>query len=153
MKRHQVVVSVSTKADPTAIGSSSPMSGRGRRGRHSTRRGTRSRQCRICTAWVPCACSGPGDFTHGTPSVLVFEPGKRLSYAYVGSLPVTAHRADVTLVRQGVGTLITWRAAFGPTIPFTGGLLRVVMRKVLRDVGSSLAVAAEACSSTGSATR
>ena len=82
-------------------------------------------------------------------TVLVFEPPTRLSYSYIGSLPVTDHRADVTLVRQGGGTLITWRATFTPKLPLTGGLLRVVMRKVLRDVSSALAAAAEArCAST-----
>lgn len=83
-------------------------------------------------------------------TVLAFEPAKRLSYSYVGSLPVTDHRADVTLVGQGSGTLITWQAAFAPKFPLTGGLLRMVMRKVLTDVSSALAAASESrCSSGG----
>lgn len=82
-------------------------------------------------------------------TVLLFDPPKRLSYSYVGSLPVTEHWADVTLVRQDDGTLITWRATFVPKLPLTGRLLRVVMRKVLRDVASALAAAAEARCSSG----
>lgn len=81
---------------------------------------------------------------HGRETVERFEPLKRLSYSYVGSLPVKDYRADVTLSPDGAGTLITWRAHFRMKLPLTGWLLRPLVRKVLKDVASALAGAAAA---------
>lgn len=84
---------------------------------------------------------------HSRETVLAFSPPTRLSYAYEGSLPVTGYRGDVTLTENPGGTHIRWEAEFTPTIPFTGRALQIVITKVLRDVSTSLARAAQATTS------
>lgn len=67
----------------------------------------------------------------------------RPAYDYVGSLPVAGYRADVPLVPHGTGTRITWHSEFRARYPLTGPLLRALVTRVLRDVATRLARAAE----------
>jgi hypothetical protein len=76
--------------------------------------------------------------------VLVFEPPSQLSYSYEGSLPVKDYRADVTLSVYGPRTRITWHSEFTPKLPFTRKLMRRLITRVLEDVSTRLARAAEA---------
>jgi uncharacterized protein YndB with AHSA1/START domain len=77
-------------------------------------------------------------------TVLAFTPPEHFAYDYVGSLPVRDYRADVRLTREGSGTVITWSSTFVPKIPLTGPLLRRGLDRVVRDVSTRLARAAEA---------
>lgn len=76
-------------------------------------------------------------------TVLAFDPPAHLAYDYVGSLPFAGYRADVTLTPHGGGTRITWRSEFRGRYPLTGPLLRALVTRILRDVASRLARAAE----------
>ncbi len=77
-------------------------------------------------------------------TVLVFDPPRQLSYDYAGSLPMKGYRADVTLSEHGGGTRITWHSEFSGRLPLSGPLLRAVVGRVLQDVASRLARAADA---------
>lgn len=77
-------------------------------------------------------------------TVLVFDPPNQLSYDYAGSLPVKDYRADVTLTEQARGTRITWHSEFAGRLPLTGRLLRAILTRVLQDLATRLARAAEA---------
>jgi carbon monoxide dehydrogenase subunit G len=76
-------------------------------------------------------------------TVLAFDPPRHLAYDYRGSLPFEGYRADVTLAPLDGGTRITWHAEFTARLPLVGPTLRVVMTRVLRDIASRLARAAE----------
>jgi hypothetical protein len=77
-------------------------------------------------------------------TVLAFEPPHRFAYDYVGTLPYRTYRGDVELSPDGAGTCIAWRCAFTPKTAVLGPPLRLLMRRVLRDVSTRLARAAEA---------
>ena len=81
-------------------------------------------------------------------TVLVFDPPRQLSYDYAGSLPIKEYRADVMLSEQPGGTRIAWHSEFTGKLPLSGPLLRAALTKVLQDLASRLATAAEACSTS-----
>ncbi|MDB5065667.1 MAG: Polyketide cyclase/dehydrase [Chloroflexi bacterium] len=72
-----------------------------------------------------------------------FEPPHRLTYELRSGLPVRGYRAVVTLAPSEGGTEISWQSRFEPRIPGTGGLLRVVLDRVITDVATRLARRAE----------
>ncbi len=76
-------------------------------------------------------------------TVLLFEPPTRLSYDYRGPLPIEDYRADVELIATDTGSVIVWQSEFVTSFPMLGGLMRLLLRKVLRDLATGLARAAE----------
>lgn len=88
---------------------------------------------------------------HSREEVVAFEPPRHFAYDYDGSLPLKNYRGDVTLTPSTSGdggTHITWHSEFDPKIPGTGWAMRAFMKKVLNDVSTSLAKAAESPAST-----
>ena len=77
-------------------------------------------------------------------TVLEFDPGRRLVYDYVGTMPFEDYRGEVVLTKHRGGTRIDWHADFVPGWPMTGSLLRRTMTKVLGTVATRLALAAVA---------
>lgn len=75
-------------------------------------------------------------------TVVQFEPGRRLAYDYVGSMPLRDYRAEVVLARHAGGTRITWQAAFSPAWPLTGPMLRWIVTLILASTATRLAEAA-----------
>lgn len=75
-------------------------------------------------------------------TVLQFEPGRRLVYDYVGTLPLRNYRAEVVVARHAGGTRITWHATFSSAWPLAGPMLRRFMTKVLGLTATRLAKAA-----------
>lgn len=75
-------------------------------------------------------------------TVLQYEPGRRLVYDYVGTLPLRNYRAEVVIARHARGTRITWHATFSSTWPLAGPLLRRTVAKALRSIATRLAQAA-----------
>lgn len=77
-------------------------------------------------------------------TVLTFDPPARFSYDYVGSLPIRDYRADVTLsALDDGGTRITWQSRFTGRYPLSGPLVRLLLTRVLRELATQLARAAE----------
>ena len=66
--------------------------------------------------------------------VIAFDPPKRMVYRLVAGAPVRNHQGEVRLTPSQVGTHVEWVVRFDPLIPFTGGLLARVGRRVLQDV-------------------
>lgn len=75
-------------------------------------------------------------------TVLHFEPDEHLAYDYVGTLPLRAYRADVTLTATDSGTTIHWHSEFTAKVSLTGWLLRRGLTRVLSTLSSQLAEAA-----------
>jgi hypothetical protein len=63
--------------------------------------------------------------------VVAWDPPHHLAYSILSGFPVRHYRADVTLVADGSGTLITWEGTFDDKIPGTGRLLVAVMRALI----------------------
>ncbi|MEC3979299.1 SRPBCC family protein [Amycolatopsis sp. H20-H5] len=58
-----------------------------------------------------------------------YEPGKKLSYCFVGRVvPVKDYHATVTLEENGGGTDLSWTSSFAPLVPGSGRLLEQVVR-------------------------
>jgi hypothetical protein len=83
---------------------------------------------------------GPGG---STEEVVAWDPPRHLGYRAVKGLPVRRYHADVLLESDDHGTTITWSGAFDPLIPGSGGLLRVVLRRLTRGFAVRLARYAE----------
>jgi len=66
--------------------------------------------------------------------VIVFEPPERMVYRLVAGVPVRNHEGEVCFSPSGAGTRIDWRVRFDPLIPFTGPLLRRVLRSAIQDI-------------------
>ncbi|HVM40233.1 MAG TPA: SRPBCC family protein [Acidimicrobiia bacterium] len=75
--------------------------------------------------------------------VLAFEPPTHFAYDYVGSLPLKDYRAEVSLAPVDGGTCITWHSEFTGKYPLTGAALRRALTRVLTDIATRLARAAE----------
>lgn len=82
-------------------------------------------------------------YLRSVDTVLSFEPPRRLSYDYDGPLPIKDYCADVDLVATDTGTRIVWHSEFVASLPFLDRVMRLVLRKVLGDLATSLARAAE----------
>jgi hypothetical protein len=83
---------------------------------------------------------GPGG---STEEVVEWDPPRHLGYRAVKGLPVRRYRADVVLESDDDGTTITWRGAFDPLVPGSGGLLRMVLRRMTRGFAVRVARYAE----------
>ena len=81
---------------------------------------------------------GRGPFG-ASEEILAYDPPHRLSYTVLSGLPVRRYRADVELEPDGDGTRIRWRAAFEPTVPGTGALLRRFLTATLGSFARRLA--------------
>ncbi len=79
----------------------------------------------------------------GREQVVASEPPSHHAYTTLSGNPVRNYRADVSLVPNGYGTLITWSAAFEPRIPGTGRLLEGIYRRLIGSVARRLAAYAE----------
>jgi hypothetical protein len=75
--------------------------------------------------------------------VVAWDPPHHLAYSILSGFPVRHYRADVTLVADGSGTLITWEGTFDDKIPGTGRLLVVVMRALIGRFADGVARYAE----------
>ena len=82
-------------------------------------------------------------------TVLAFDPPRDFAYDYVGTLPFKEYRGDVRLSERGDGTHIEWVSEFTAKWPLVGPLLRIGMTRVLADISSRLARAAEASPGAG----
>lgn len=63
--------------------------------------------------------------------VLEFEPKTRFVYTVLSGPPVRDYRATVTLAPEGGSTRVRWEVAFHGKIPFTGPLVKPVVRLVI----------------------
>jgi uncharacterized protein YndB with AHSA1/START domain len=63
--------------------------------------------------------------------VLEFEPKTRFVYTVLSGPPVRDYRATVTLRPEGTSTSVRWNVAFRGKIPFTGMLVKPVVRFVI----------------------
>jgi hypothetical protein len=71
---------------------------------------------------------GPGG---SREEVVAWDPPHHLGYIVVSGLPVRRYRSDVDLVREGGGTVITWRASYDELIPGTGAAIRLALRRMV----------------------
>jgi len=70
---------------------------------------------------------GPGG---SEEEVVAWDPPHHLGYRVLKGLPVRHYRADVDLVDDGEGTVVTWRGSFDAVVPGTGAALRTVLRRM-----------------------
>lgn len=75
--------------------------------------------------------------------VVAWDPPHHLAYCVLSGVPVRHYRADVVLTPEASGTVITWSAAFDETIPGTGRLLVIVLRRMIRRFATEAARYAE----------
>lgn len=68
-----------------------------------------------------------------------FDPPKRMAYRLVAGAPIRDHSGEVRFDREGAGTRVTWKVEFRPLVPGTGGLIRRVLERGLRDTLARLA--------------
>jgi hypothetical protein len=83
---------------------------------------------------------------HSRENVLAFDPPSHFAYDYDGSLPLKNYRGDVTLspaADGSGGTHITWHSEFDTKVPGIGWGMRRAMKRVLTDISTALAKAAE----------
>ena len=88
---------------------------------------------------------GPGG---SQEEVVAWEPPHHLGYVTLRGLPVRSYRADVRLIpdrtagdgapKDGGGTVVTWRSTFTPLVPGTGGLLRLVLERIVSGFATSV---------------
>jgi hypothetical protein len=76
--------------------------------------------------------------------VRVAAPHRHHAYSILSGIPVIDHRADVRLIPDRTGTLITWTATFRPRIPLTGPLMWLMLRASMSTMARALARGAEA---------
>jgi uncharacterized protein YndB with AHSA1/START domain len=79
----------------------------------------------------------------GREQVVASEPPSHHAYTTLSGNPVRDYRADVSLVPDGGGTLITWSATFEPRIPGTGRALVAIYRRLIGSFARRLASFAE----------
>jgi hypothetical protein len=72
---------------------------------------------------------GPGG---SSEEVVAWDPPHHLGYIAVSGLPVRRYRADVELVSDDGGTVVTWRGSFDALVPGTGPLIRPVLARMTR---------------------
>lgn len=71
--------------------------------------------------------------------VLSFEPPRRMTYRLVrGAVPIKDHLGEVIFEPRERGTLVTWRCQFNSKIPGLGGLSRIFITRLFRNVLQSL---------------
>ena len=75
--------------------------------------------------------------------IVEYDPPRRLSYVVLSGLPTRDYRADVDLSPDDGGTSIEWRGEFAPSVPGTGSLLRVVLRRIIAGLARRLAAEAD----------
>ncbi len=81
----------------------------------------------------------PGDNEWTDCHVTGFDPPKRMTYRLVAGAPIRDHSGEVRFDREGAGTRVTWKVDFRPLVPGTGGLIRRVLERGLRDTLARLA--------------
>lgn len=64
-------------------------------------------------------------------TITAFEPPRRIEYAITRGSPLRNHHAVILLSPNGSGTEVRWSIDFDSVIPFTGGLIRRLMRIAL----------------------
>jgi len=75
--------------------------------------------------------------------VVAWDPPHHFAYSILKGFPVRHYRADVTLVPEGSGTLITWEGTFDEKIPGTGPLMVAVMHALIGRFANGVARYAE----------
>ena len=75
--------------------------------------------------------------------VLAFEANRRLSYSLLSGLPLRDYVGEVVLREVDGRTEITWRSRFHPKIPGTGRMFARGINRLLDDLSTRLAKAAE----------
>jgi hypothetical protein len=76
--------------------------------------------------------------------VEIFEPPTRFGYTLLSGLPLRDYHSVVTLSDAGGGgTNLHWQSRFDVAWPRTDALFRVLVRKVLGDIGGQLVAEAE----------
>ncbi len=63
--------------------------------------------------------------------VLEFEPKTRFVYTVLSGPPVRDYRATVTLSPMGSSTTVHWTVAFDTKVPFTGPLMKPVVKRII----------------------
>jgi hypothetical protein len=71
--------------------------------------------------------------------VVAWDPPHHLGYVILSGFPVRHYRADVALMPEGSGTLITWSATFDEKIPGTGHLMVLVLTRLISRFASGAA--------------
>lgn len=76
--------------------------------------------------------------------ILVADHPHHHAYTIMSGIPVRDHRADVRIMQQPDGCVITWEAAFSSRIPFTGPLVWLMLRASMPAMVDALVRGAEA---------
>lgn len=64
-------------------------------------------------------------------TITAFEPPRRIEYSITRGSPLRNHHAVILLSPNGSRTEVRWSIDFDPAIPFTGGVIRTLMRFAL----------------------
>ncbi len=71
--------------------------------------------------------------------IVAAEPGRRFSYTVLSGMPLRDYRADIELVPDDGGTLITWHSGFDARYPGTGRFLRWFLDRFIGRLVAGLA--------------
>jgi hypothetical protein len=75
--------------------------------------------------------------------ILEARPPHYQRYAILSGGPVRDYVGAVRIEPDGEGSLIRWESTFSPLVPGTGKFARLVLRRTVMQIASSLAKAAE----------
>jgi len=75
----------------------------------------------------------------GYEQIVAYEPPSHHAYTMVKGNPVRNYRADVRIVPDGQGALVTWSASFDALVPGTGAMLTAFYRRLIGDMAKRLA--------------
>lgn len=71
--------------------------------------------------------------------IVELVPGRRLSYVLLSGLPLRDYRADIDLLPEPGGTVVSWRSRFRPKLPGTGWIYRAALRRFIQRCADGLA--------------
>ena len=75
----------------------------------------------------------------GREEIVEYEPPHHLAYVMLSGQPVRNYRAEVDLSPTDGGTRITWRSSFDPLVPGTGGVMRMILSRIVAGLARRLA--------------
>lgn len=64
-------------------------------------------------------------------TITAFEPPRRIEYSITRGSPLRNHHAIIMLSPNGSGAQVRWSIDFDTAIPFTGALIRTLLRVAL----------------------
>lgn len=76
--------------------------------------------------------------------IVEWQPPQRYVYRLEGGAPIKQHRGEVNVQDLGGRSRATWDIEFKPVIPFTGFVIKAVLKKAVNDMLAGAAKLAEA---------